>query len=130
MEYIKKNIHWIISINVAIFVIAYAYGCEPKTQSLIYPERKVTRPELTTELELLESRASSGYNDLDRKERIRNIVLNQSLVIAQSGSVNPVGVITSILAILGLGVGADDVRLRKKIKETLQYGPPEPNEKK
>lgn len=130
MDYIKKNIHWLISINIAIFVITYAYGCEAKTKSMIYPDVKVTRSELTTELELLESRASRGYNDLDRKERIRNIVLNQSLVIAQSGSVNPVGVIMSIMSVLGLGVAADDVRLRKKIKNTITYEPVGPDKTK
>ncbi|MCK5603358.1 hypothetical protein KAR91_15850 [Candidatus Pacearchaeota archaeon] len=130
MEYIKKNIHWLISVNVAIFVIMYAYGCEAKTTSMIYPERKVTRSELTTELELLESKSNIAYNDLERQERIRDIVLNQSLIVAQGGTVNPVGVIMSIMSVLGIGVAADDVRLRKKIKDTIRYEPVGPNDPK
>ena len=130
MEYIKKNWHWLLSINICILLASYAYGCEPKTKSMIYPERKVTRSELTTELELLESKSNIAYADLERQERIRDIVLNQSLIVASGGSVNPVGVIMSIMSVLGIGVAADDVRLRKKIKNNLEYGPPEPNEKK
>lgn len=129
MNYIKKNIQWIISVNVAIFVITYAYGCEAKTQSLIYPDKKVPISEIVTELELLERKATIAFADLERQDRIRDIVLNQSLIIAQGGAVNPIGVIMSVMAILGLGVGADDIRLRKKIKTTLQYGPPDPNGK-
>lgn len=130
MDYIKKNLHWLISVNIAIFVISFAYGCEPKTKSLIYPDRTVTRAEFTTELELLERRSKIGYADLERKTRIRDLVLNQSLIIAQSGSVNPVGVIMSVLSVLGIGVAADDIRLRKKIKNTLTYEPVDPNKPK
>ena len=130
MNYIKKNWHWLVSVNVAIFVITYAYGCEAKTKSLLNPDEKVTRSGLTTELELLESKYKASYADLDRKERIREIVLNQSLIIAQTGSVNPVGVIMSVLSVLGIGVAADDVRLRKKIKNTITYEPVNPNDPK
>ncbi len=126
MEYIKKNIHWLISINIATLVIAYAYGCESETRSLIYPERKVTRAELTTELELLEQKSAIAYADLERKDRIRDLVLNQSLIIAQTGTVNPVGVIMSIMSVLGIGVAADDVRVRKKLKRAIPYVPEKP----
>lgn len=125
MDYIKKNWHWLVSVNVAIFVISFAYGCEATTKSLIYPDRNVSRAEIATELELLERKSAIAFADLDRKDRIRELVLNQSLIIAQSGSINPVGVIMSVLTILGLGVGADDIRLRKKIKNTITYEPVE-----
>lgn len=123
MNYIKKNIHWLISVNVAIFVITYAYGCEAKTKSLIHDNKKVPRSEITSELELLERKSKIAYADLDRQERIRDIVLNQSLIVASGGSVNPVGVVMSIMSVLGIGIAADDVRLRKKIKNTITYEP-------
>lgn len=130
MEYIKKNIHWLISINVAIFVITYAYGCEAKTKSMIYPDHKVTRAELTTELELLASKTKIAYADLDRQEQLRDIVLNQSFIVAAGGSVNPVGVIMSVMSVLGIGIATDDIRLRKKIKNTITYEPVDPNKPK
>lgn len=106
------------SFFIIMLVLLYAYGCEPKTKSLTTPSVKVTREELQTELELFLARARAGEKDLVRQEQIRDMIFNQALVIAQGNQVNPLGVLTSILAILGIGATVDDVRLRRQRKNT------------
>lgn len=105
------------SFFICSLVLLYAYGCEPKTASLISADKKVTRIELQTELELFLARARAGKKDLERQEQIRDMIFNQALVIAQGNQVNPLGVLTSILAILGIGATADDLRLRRERKK-------------
>jgi len=113
-----KQMHIFLPIVAAILLLLYAYGCEPRTASLISASEKVTRAELITEIDLLEYKLEKGIADLDRQERIRDIIFQQGLIAAQTGTVNPVGIITALMSILGVGAVADDIKLRKKIKTT------------
>lgn len=117
MKWLKSNLSIIVSVTIAGCLLFYAYGCEPKTKSLIDPTRKVTREEITQELDWLIATSKTAYTDLDKQIEVRNIIFQQGLLIAQGGAVNPVGVITTIMAVLGIGAATDDIRLRKKIKK-------------
>lgn len=117
---------WWVTLNLCSFILLYAYGCEPKTKSLTRPGEKITRIELQTELELFLARAAAGKKDLDRQEQIRDMIFNQALVIAQGNQVNPIGVVTSILALLGIGATADDIRLRRQRKNQPVLDPTVP----
>ena len=113
---LKEKLPVFITLQACIFLVCYAYGCEPKTKSLIDPQRKVDRAQLKTEIELLMMQSENRIADLDRQVAIRKAVFEQGLLIAQTGTINPLGVATSLLAILGIGMTADDIRLRKKVK--------------
>ena len=112
----KKNLHIILPFIVASFLLLYAYGCEPRTASLITPGEKVNRQQLVTEIDMLEYKLEQSIANLDRQQKIRDIVFQQGLIAAQTGNINPVGMITALMSVLGIGAVADDVRLRKKIK--------------
>lgn len=112
----KKNLHIILPFIVAALLLVYAYGCEPTTSSLLTTGEKVNRKQLLTEFEMLEYKLERSIENLDQQQRIRDIVFQQGLIIAQSGGVNPVGLITALMSVLGVGAVADDIRLRKKIK--------------
>lgn len=120
---LKEKIPAFITLNICIFLVWYAYGCEPKTTSLIDPQRKVDRAQLKTEIELLIMQSENRIADLDRQVAIRKAIFEQGLLIAQTGSINPLGVATSLLAVLGIGMTADDIRLRKKIKKQPEPKP-------
>lgn len=120
LNILKQNTHWIFSAVVCLCLLIYAYGCEPETQSIIYPEQKVDRLQLTYELETLIARGEAGFADLDRQIEIRNLIFQQGLIAVQGGTLSPVGVITTIMAIFGIGLAGDDIRLRKKIKNANQ----------
>jgi len=122
-KFLKDKFFIFLALTLAQIFIFWAYGCEPKTTSMLDPERKVDRSELTAELEILLARHGGRIKDLDRQVEIRNVLLEQSLIIAQGGTVNPFGVITAALAILGIGTTADDIRLRRERKKQITYEP-------
>lgn len=124
MAKIKDNWPLIISWVVCGGLLFYAFGCEPQTQSLIDPERKVTAAELEYEIDFLMTQHTSRLDDLQKQQEIRNFVLQQGLIFAEGGVVNPVGIITSILAILGIGAAGDDLRLRHQRKIIAQKNEP------
>ena len=109
-----------IAIIGVCIILIYAFGCQPKTTSLIEPGKQVNRTELLTELEILKLKFEDRAADLDKQDEIRNIILQQSLTIANTGDINPLGIITSALAIFGAGASVDNVRLRKKVKRDIQ----------
>lgn len=117
----------VFSILLCSGVVWFAYGCQPQTKSLICPENKVNRAELNLEIDTLLKTSQLRIADLDKQEQIRQIVFKQALVIADDGQINPVGLLTSLLAIFGIGATADDVRLRKQRKKILSYEPVKPN---
>lgn len=101
----------------------YAYGCESKTTSLIDPSIKVNRSRLQSEIDYLLHTGELKFAELDKQDDLKQLIFNQGLVIAQGNQINPIGVITTLMAIMGIGVGADDIRLRKERKKTLTYEP-------
>jgi len=120
MKTIRDKWPYVISIAASLFLGFWAYGCQSETKSLIEPTKKVTRPELLDEIDSLIQKFDTAISELDRQDKFRNMILQQSMQIAESGTVNPVGVVTSILALLGAGAGADNIRLRKQRKNVDQ----------
>lgn len=118
--FIQNNKHWILSGIVIACLLIYAFGCEPQTRSLVHPERKVDRLQLTFEIETLLMRSEAGFADLDRQIEIRNLIFQQGLIAVQGGTLNPVGIITTIMAVFGIGLAGDDLRLRRKIKKNSE----------
>lgn len=117
---------WWVTLNLCSFILLYAYGCEPKTKSISGSGKMVNRIELQAELEHFVARAVTGQKDIDRQEQIRDMIFNQALVIAQGNQVNPIGVVTSLLALLGVGATVDDVRLRRERKKQPVLDPTGP----
>jgi len=123
LDFVKDKWPIMIAYNVVISLLFFAYACTPKTESLIEPDKKVTLEQLQSEVDILIFRSEARLADLQKQYELRDFILNQSLTIAQTGEVNPIGLITSIIAIMGIGAGADDIRLRKQRKKTLTYEP-------
>lgn len=121
VKFLKDKWPFMIMVVIAIALTFYAYGCEPTTKSLLTPGKQVNRAELESEMEFLLSRSRIGIADLDRQEQMRQLVLEQTFLIAESGAFNPLGLITSILALLGTGAMADDIRLRRQRAKTPYY---------
>jgi len=116
MNWFHTNKHLIFSCFVCTALLIYAFGCEPKTKSITVPGRKVDRLELTYEIESLLRKSEAGFDDLDRQIEIRNLIFQQGLIAVQGGTLNPIGILTTIMAVFGIGLAGDDIRLRKKIK--------------
>ena len=116
MTYIKSKYPTILSVILCSCLIAYALGCEPKTRSLIEPTQTVNLEELQMEVDILLLQSEVRLADLKKQYELRDMIFNQSIKIAQTGNINPTGLITTLMAVLGIGTSADNIRLRRKIK--------------
>lgn len=106
-----------ISVIIAATMLLWFYGCESTCPSLLDPSAKVNRTGLQMELDIIVARAEAGIADMDKQDRLKDMILQQAIAAGQAGTVNPLALITSIATILGIGAGADNVRKRIEIKK-------------
>ena len=106
-----------VSIIVASLLLLYFFGCEPKCKSITNPSTTVTRAELDIEIDILIAKANAGYASIESQEELRDLLFQQTIMAAAGGTINPVALLTSIGAILGLGATVDNVRKRKVIRK-------------
>ncbi len=118
IEKYLKEMPLIVAIAICGLLILYAYGCEPKTTSILYPTEKISRSQLENEFEYLINVHAQRAKDLDQQEHIRQVLFQHGLTYAQTGLINPIAIATTLFSVLGIGVAVDDVKLRKKIKKT------------
>jgi len=125
LDYFKKYYVQICTAFLLCFVLWAAYGCEPKTRSLIQPRHKVNAKELQVELETLVGMYNIRIDDLKKKLELQQWFFEQAGQFATTGTANPVGVLMSLLSVMGIGAGADNLRVRKKLKNARITTKPE-----
>lgn len=115
----------VIAVAVAALTIAWLYGCQPKVPSLLDDRRPVTRAELQLELETLQRKFEIRSADLAQKEELRRLITQNALLIAQTGTVNPLGVLTGLAALYGVGSATNTAK--NQIKKRLPaHAKPDP----
>jgi len=113
-----------ISIIVAGILLIGFFGCEPKCFDPMNPAERITRSELDITIENFIAKSNAGYASLEQQEEMRAFLLEQAIRSGTSGTVNPLALITSAAAIMGMGAGVDNVRKRKEIKKLTSYVSP------
>lgn len=111
-KWVKNHMPLITALIVGVCLICYQEGCEPSVKSLLDESRFVTRGELNVELDQIVSKAEFRMIQLDKQEAIRNIILQNALILASGQPLNPVGILTALAAIYGIGSGVQSVRKR------------------
>jgi len=112
----------ITMIALALVALLWTYGCESRVRPLNGSPVKVTRAELETELNQFIALAEIRFRELDRQDKFKQILFDNAVIFAETGGINPLGVITSLAALFGIGATADNLRTRKKLsKQTLEY---------
>jgi len=111
-----------LAVITVIVLLAIFFGCESKVTSINNPTQKVTRAELQLELDVMIAKCKIGLKKLDRQDELRNLILQQALITASTGTINPLALITSLGTILGIGATVDNVRKRKDIKKIKTTG--------
>jgi len=105
-----------LAIIVLTVLLFWGYGCPPQTKSLLEPDKKVTRPELQIELDSIVATAQFRLADLDRQEQFRDIIFNNAMVMVETGTLNPIGIMTMLAGLYGVTRGAKDIKDRVKKK--------------
>jgi len=95
-------------------------GCPPKTRSLLDETKMITGGELQIELDSIIARAELRFSDLDKQQQLRDIVTKNALVMIEGGTINPAGLITGALAIIGLATAGKKTAqvVKNKINHT------------
>lgn len=114
-SFLKSNAGLAIAVALAMVLFAWTYGCESKVRSLTHDQLLVTRDELRFELDTLIRKAELKYEQLNQQDMIRQTIYNHLSLIAQTGTINPLGVVTALGTLLGIGATADNIRKRKII---------------
>lgn len=90
-----------LAIIVLLGLLFWGYGCPAQVPSLIDPGRKITRPELQVELDSIIATAEFRMADLDRQDAFRDIIFQNALVMIETGTINPAGIITLLAGLYG-----------------------------
>jgi len=120
MNAIKKffaaNWPQILSLMVGLTVILWLVGCPPRAASPINPEQKLTLPELNVELQHLLEQYELKALEIEEQEAIRQVLIKNALLIAETGTINPLGILTGLLALYGAGSAANSTKnvIKKK----------------
>lgn len=117
---IRHNHLLVIAMAMSLVVLVLFYGCESQVLSLNGDGRLVTRAELQLELDQLVRTAEQRAAELDQKDSIKQLLVNTGLVVAKGGKFNPVGLVTSLAALLGFGAIADNRRKDAVIRANLK----------
>ena len=112
----------IAGILIAGTCLIWFVGCESHVQSMFEPETKITRRILNSEVDLFLARAEEKYRILGQKDAFKKLLTDQAALVASGGTINPLGLVTTILSIAGAGAIVDNVRKSRKIK-TLSNEP-------
>lgn len=120
---IKSSLHLFATAGLIVALLFYAYGCDVKTRSLFDPTISVTKDQYDLEVQRMTNMFMAGYQDIEKKTAFRDLILQQSLTYTTTGTIDPIGVISSIMILLGVGAGVDDLKVRKKLKNANKDQP-------
>lgn len=112
-----KERYQTIAVILTACLLLYFYACVPKTTSILNPPQKISREQLNIEVDILIAKANAGYASLEQQEKLRDLLFEQALIAAATGTINPIALLTTIGTILGIGAAADNVNKRKEIKK-------------
>jgi len=106
-----------ISVAVVLILLIIIYGCESTVDSIQTPGTRINRSELENEINYLLMVAETRAEQLNQQDELKTTLYKIGITTAQSGTLNPIGAISAIAGILGIGAAADNVRKRRDIKK-------------
>jgi len=100
----------------ALCLIIWIVSCDSKVSSIRNPAIKVNREQMQLELDNTLIMYESRFLKLDRIDKLKQLLIDNAAIVSQGGQFNPIGLLTSIAALLGIGATVDRVRSVKKKK--------------
>jgi len=106
-----------ISVFLVLIFLGIVYGCESKVDSVRYPGQRISRAQFEIEVNTFLQEAEIRADQLNTQDELKAVLFEVGTMTAQGGTFNPLGVITTIAGILGIGAVTDNVRKRRDIKK-------------
>lgn len=119
LKLLNDNHVFVIGAVIVLVIGFYGYGCQSTVNSMLEPERKVNRAELETEVEFLLSRAKNRLDELDRQDQIKLLIFEQAALFAQTGTINPMGLLTTAISVIAIGSALDQRRKKKELEQKI-----------
>ena len=120
---IKKNHRAVITAIMSIVLCFYLYSCESKVLSLNGDKRFINRAELQLQLSQYIGTAEVRMLDLDHQDRLRDIIIQNGLLVVSGQPFNPLGLATAVFGLYGTTHGVSKViRAVNKRKEKRNGG--------
>lgn len=91
-----------IALIILTALLFWGFGCPAMTPSLTTPGKRITRPELQIELDSIVATAEFRFADLDKQEQFRDLIFKNALVMVETGTMNPIGILTLLSGLYGL----------------------------
>jgi len=101
-------------------ILFWCYGCQSKCRSLRDPLVKVTRGELQIEVDSMLATAKLRMEELDQQDELKLLLFQQAALFAETGTVNPMGLLTTGASIFAIGFGLDQRRKVVTLKEKYE----------
>lgn len=116
------EIHWpkALALLILTALLFWGHSCQPQTNSLIHPGQKVTRPELQIELDTIMATAEVRMAELEKQQQFQDLVFKNALLMAESGTINPAGIITLLAGLYGVFRGGSDIKRKVQDKISMR----------
>jgi len=120
--------HWPQSavLVLAAVTLLWLTGCPPRARSPLDPTQKLTRAELAAQLDHLIAQYEFADADITQQEKVRTLIVNNALLMAQTGTINPLGLITGLAALYGVGSATNTAKNAVKKRITANKPPADP----
>lgn len=112
----RKELYQVVAVIICAVSCLWLYSCESAVPSLKDPRRTVTRDELQVELNNYLDLAEVRFRNLDRQDDFKRALVENAVIVSNTGQVNIQGILNTIFAVLGIGAITDNVRKRRVIK--------------
>ena len=99
-------------------ICLWLFSCTSTVPSLNGSDRHVNAAQLQAEVNHFLAIAEDRFEQLDHQNKIKRLIFDTALIVSKGGSVNPVGILTTLAAIFGVGATVDNVRKRKSANKT------------
>ena len=116
---LRHNQFLALAIVVVLALGIWLIGCESTVQSPFNPGKQVTRAQLQNEWEKYTKDMELAIMDLDKQDLFKQKLFEIGVVLAQGGTVDPLGAGITLLGILGIGAVVDN-RKKDSVIKTLQ----------
>lgn len=125
VKWISHNQGLFCALAISVGLLIWTYGCESQVSSLLNSDKRITRNELVLEIEqeqrrlegeldALLKRAEVKMAQLDRQDAIKRKLFEFAALTAQTGQINPAGVVALLGTVLGGGLLIDN-RVKDKV---------------
>lgn len=113
---LRHNPALCIGLVVCVVSLVWAYGCESTATSPSDPKLQVTRAELDVEVENLSTKIALAYTDIAKQDEVKQKILNIGIAYASGEGFSPIGLVSTLGGIVGLGAVIDNRRKDAVIK--------------